>query len=1141
MTRTIIRRIAGALVVVSGLVTQTAAEGAPISAVSKSFRDLGLAPGIDIATVTRGTRPSSPRRTKTDAATTAAPGIAVRQALIAQQNAGKGVGQGLIDESQHRTLQSLRESLNGIGSIEMRFNQSNGTPSFLRVDGGTVKPRKGPGARLRATARDIAVGFLDENRALLKLADPASELQMVTEFGDAQNKQHFRFQQFFKGVPVWGQQLGVHVSNTGVYLLHGRFQPTPKRLNVTPKKTPAEAVASAAAHLGVASGESPSSLTIFPSDDKGPLLAYQVTLAPSLDVRWTYIIDANTGSVLHRIKDVHTAGSITPGGGQDLLGQNRSFNVWSENGQFYLVDPSTPDSTVGEPIAQGPGQKGDTFILDVQNGDGTNLAYISNTTASVGWDSTAVSAMHNTMQVYRYYLDNFGRKSVDGNDKNLMVAVHFENQYNNAFWNGTFMIYGDGDDKVFSSLAKCLDVAAHEMTHGVIENSAGLIYQNQSGALNESFADVFAAMVDTGNWTLGEDCTVALPGFLRNMADPAQGLTEQPVHMSQYRNLPNTPDGDNGGVHINSGIPNRAAYLIADGLTLEGSGTSIGRAKTQNIYYRALTTYLTASAQFIDARRALIQAAIDLHGSGSAEVLAVAAAWDAVGVIEGGVATPDNRAPAPTDAVTGTDLMVYLYPLDDSHDGNPNDAYRLYAQFMATPFNGYDQQADIPLTDQIAASYTRPAAYTGANGTLFLFVGADANVYAVESNSITQLTDTGDIWSIALAPSGRYFAYTTTSSNDNAIHVVDLTTPNAPQIDIPIVPPSYQDGGGAAANTILYADALSFDYTGSVIVFDALNCVSTETSSCSVADGGYRYWSVGLLNVNNRMSSFPFPNQTPLIDLGNPTFAANNDYVIALDLQDYSDSQNAGVRSAVITIDLENQTASNVIDFDYGPNPHWGVPSFWGDDAYITVQYPVATASNIAAARVPLNAQFARDPDNPIEEVNPYAVAMPVLHRAGVRQLSGALNVSAVLLDFGDVESGGAKDLTFTLTNSGNRDVNITNILLEGGAFSHNATNTRLPRGAAMTITVRFQASGAGTQSGTLTIQSDGAPSALGVSLTGNGTVAPPPGSNTGGKNSSATGGGGTLDLVVLGVLLLIAWTIATRRPNAFHSAKRRF
>ena len=215
-------------------------------------------------------------------------------------------------------------------------------------------------------------------------------------------------------------------------------------------------------------------------------------------------------------------------------------------------------------------------------------------------------------------------------------------------------------------LAACLDVAAHEFTHGVISYESNLIYQNQSGALNESLSDIMAAMVDRDDWLLGEDCTRIEPGFLRSLSTPGMGSSWQPAHMSEYRQLPNTDAGDQGGVHVNSGIPNRAAYLIAEGLSIEGIGESIGRDKTEQIFYRALTM-LTRDAEFIDAAAVSLAEAEALYGVGSTEARAVEDAWESVGV--SGLALPDSSGGSGTIAsASGDDLMVYLYPADGTHD-----------------------------------------------------------------------------------------------------------------------------------------------------------------------------------------------------------------------------------------------------------------------------------------------------------------------------------------------------------------------------------------------------------------------------------------------------------------------------------------
>jgi Zn-dependent metalloprotease len=192
------------------------------------------------------------------------------------------------------------------------------------------------------------------------------------------------------------------------------------------------------------------------------------------------------------------------------------------------------------------------------------------------------------------------------------------------------MVYGDGDGVTFIPLSGGLDVIGHEMTHGVDQSTANLNYTYQSGALNESLSDVFGCFVEmygkpnkstTDKWNMGED--VYTPGTsgdaLRSLANPK--LYGQPDNMSGYVNT----SSDNGGVHTNSGIPNKAAYLIA-------TNANVGIAKAEQIYYRALTVYLTSSSQFHDERVAVAQAAADLYGAGGAEVTAVNSAFTTVGI-----------------------------------------------------------------------------------------------------------------------------------------------------------------------------------------------------------------------------------------------------------------------------------------------------------------------------------------------------------------------------------------------------------------------------------------------------------------------------------------------------------------------------
>ena len=1031
---------------------------------------------------------------------------------IAPQRYSKG--KSLITDSQHKNLNSLVASTQGTGGVNVKFDIGNGTPILIK--GKTITPALNRNATDLAKTRSVAEKFLSTNRDLLKLDDPSAELVGKKEEIDHLGNKHFRYQQTMNGIPLWGKELMVHLdARDSIYFLQGKIEPTPRGLDPMPGITARKAIEITKEHLvestdGIVPPES--ALVYYKSASGDYILAYKVDISPRLDQRWIYFVDARKKNVVHRIYNIHN--DVQTATGADLNSTSRSFNVWFENAKYYLIDPSTPlaDPSYPNPISK-PNELGDTYIFSANNGDGSTLYLNTSSSINSGWDAAGVSAAYNTRKVYDYYLNTHTRHSIDGKNKNLMAVTHFESQYNNAFWQGTFMVYGDGDNIKFKSLAGGLDVAAHEMTHGVIQSTANLIYENQSGALNESFADVFAAMVDRNNWTIGEDVTVSSPGFLRSMSDPSKGLRPQPVKMSQYQNLSNDKDHDNGGVHVNSGIPNRAAYLTAEGLTAEGLGASIGREKTEKIYYRALTTYLQSSSQFLDARHALIQSAEDLFGVNQAEVNAVKAAWDAVEVTDGNVGSPGDQNPSPTDPVSGDDLMVYLYPVDRSHDKpyDPSELYKLYVQSIPSPFTGYDPSKDIgPLNGSVSPRYTRPVAYSADNSTVIFYVGLDYNIYAVyrDGTGLTQITSSGNAWSIALSPDGHYFAFTTTQSNDPNIYVVDLIDNN--NLILPVTPPG-DTPSGTNTKSVLYADALSFDYTGKRIAFDALNCLSLEGSLCS--DGkGYRYWSLGFLDITAKQITYPIPDQNPLFDIENPSFAKNNSYVIAVDLLDYTPyADNNIIVSRVYTLDFSKQNMAIVANPNLGSNDRAvsGSPSFWGDDKFITIQQ--LTDSGGLAYRIPIDTSWVGDPTKKMK-LNDYDVAMPVMHRAGERTSTGTIQSTPTLLDFGDVNLGESSEKSVTISNTGNRDVNITNLAITGStAFTHNGTNALLPRGKQMIIKVTFSpANTAGTQSSTLNITSDGEPSLLAISQTGTGiAVNPTPPPPSGGGSSGGGGGGG--------------------------------
>jgi len=259
----------------------------------------------------------------------------------------------------------------------------------------------------------------------------------------------------------------------------------------------------------------------------------------------------------------------------------------------------------------------------------------------------------------------YGRNSINNNGLKLVSTVHYGNGYDNAFWNGAQMVYGDGDEnlpesqRLFNRFTIALDVIGHELTHGVTQYEANLTYQNQPGALNEAMSDIFGSLVkqyqrgqtaEQADWIIGEGLfTANVNGVgIRSMKapgtaydDPVLGKDPQPAHMDDYINT----SQDNGGVHLNSGIVNHAFYLAA----LEIGGFAWEKAGL--IWYKTLTEKLRSTSDFQDAADLTFEAAGELFGTDSSEQNAVRNGWAAVGITV--TATPDP-GPEPTPDPTPT-------------------------------------------------------------------------------------------------------------------------------------------------------------------------------------------------------------------------------------------------------------------------------------------------------------------------------------------------------------------------------------------------------------------------------------------------------------------------------------------------------
>jgi Zn-dependent metalloprotease len=271
------------------------------------------------------------------------------------------------------------------------------------------------------------------------------------------------------------------------------------------------------------------------------------------------------------------------------------------------------------------------------------------------------------------YDNIYGRNSIDGNGLKLISTVHYSRNYDNAFWDGEQMVYGDGDEnlpvsqRLFNRFTICLDVIGHELTHGVTQYEANLTYANQSGALNEAVSDIFGSLVkqyklgqtaDQADWIIGEGLfTSNVNGVgIRSMKapgtaydDPVLGKDPQPANMKDYVNT----SQDNGGVHINSGIVNHAFYLMA----VETGG--FAWEKAGQIWYKTLTEKLKSNSNFQDAADLTFAAAGELYGADSAEQTAVKNGWSGVGITISSVPTPEPT-PTPTPPGQGDGCLTAL-------------------------------------------------------------------------------------------------------------------------------------------------------------------------------------------------------------------------------------------------------------------------------------------------------------------------------------------------------------------------------------------------------------------------------------------------------------------------------------------------
>jgi Zn-dependent metalloprotease len=313
---------------------------------------------------------------------------------------------------------------------------------------------------------------------------------------------------------------------------------------------------------------------------------------------------------------------------------------------------------------------GERTIWDAQHRERLETAeLVRSETSGPTTDGAVNRAFEHLGTTRKFYSKVFSRNSIDGFGMRLNGYVHYGRRFDNAFWDGQEMVFGDGDGRLFADFTLALDVVGHELTHGVTQTTAALVYHNQSGALNESISDVFGSLIkqwsrnqaaSEADWLIGVE--ILTPGFtgdaLRSMKDPGHaydnpimGKDPQPAHMRGYVELPDTARGDNGGVHINSGIPNKAFYLVA---------TNIGGNAWQvpgHIWYESLKAS-NPTSDFSEFAQTTVTKAAQLYGVDAQG--AVQDAWEQVGIRVKGLLPRPTAPAAETSLAALQDQLVEL-------------------------------------------------------------------------------------------------------------------------------------------------------------------------------------------------------------------------------------------------------------------------------------------------------------------------------------------------------------------------------------------------------------------------------------------------------------------------------------------------
>ncbi|MDD4237582.1 MAG: M4 family metallopeptidase [Desulfotomaculaceae bacterium] len=590
--------------------------------------------------------------------------------------------------------------------------QDENAIKIYRNEQGAASLLTGDLGRLNETGSQAVSKALTDKSQLLEI-DPAFDFKSMKVIKDNIGMTHIKLKQTYSDIPIYGKEAILHLDDAsnilGITANLAKNGTTETVEGVAISNEDAIELAEDAVNAPSLIEERTSELMWYEFDEKLVLIyVVRVNFLGEKPGQWCVFVDAETGQILKKINGLKYETQAI-GSGIGVLGDVKSPLDISVGSTVYQMKDMIRNIQTYD-IFNNYNEEAATSIIKSSDD------FFDEPRQYAGVDAHFFSALAND-----FYENHFGRNGVEGNGDLLKLIVHLGTNYENAFWyatptGGNRIFFGDGNGVTTKPLSDSIEIVSHEFTHGVTEYTCNLEYAYQSGALNESLSDTFGMLIEgeyegSFDWLIGED----FGEVIRSMKDPA--LYGQPADMDHYQNLPYSYD--NGGVHINAGIPNKAAYLII---------TGVGPEKAAEIYYRAMCYYLTTTSSFVDFANALLQVTTDLYGEGGAEYVTVRNAFISVGILNEVI--PPPAIPTGLSASAGVDYVTLTWT------SNPETDISGYNVYISENDVLYDQINMAPLAE---TTYKVDGLTTGKD---YYFKLSAVNTSGVESEKTASVKAT---------------------------------------------------------------------------------------------------------------------------------------------------------------------------------------------------------------------------------------------------------------------------------------------------------------------------------------------------------------------------------------------------------------